>query len=391
MSASTEKKLRAQAKAAGTDKRSIAAAEEAKKKAKTNRRIFWACFGVAVFIILVLVLNSNLLYRNTTAVTVGSRSFSPAQMSYEYAAQYSNFYSSYGSYASLFGLDTSYGLSGLSSQECSMGENMTWKDYFIQQAEASLQQLVALADYAEANGITLTEDELAELEENYESLEEYAVTYGYADGDRFLAANYGKGVNIAVARTMDTLSSLASKAYTAYVDSLEITDEEVAEAYPSVAVRHILIKAEADENGEYTDEALAAAKEKAEEILAQWQEGDATEESFAALAEEYSEDEGSNTNGGLYENILERNTVEEFNAFCFEEDHDSGDTAIVYGDNGSYAGYHVMYFVGEGDPATNETGRSYIESEKATAWLEELIEGIEVKESFFMRLVGKTV
>ena len=73
--------------------------------------------------------------------------------------------------------------------------------------------------------------------------------------------------------------------------------------YNTVNVRHILVKAEADADGNYTDEAKAAAKARAEEILAEFESGDKTEDNFAALANEYSEDTGSNTNGGLYENV----------------------------------------------------------------------------------------
>ena len=81
--------------------------------------------------------------------------------------------------------------------------------------------------------------------------------------------------------------------------------------------------------------------------------------------------------------------VAEFNDFCFDEARKAGDTGIVYGENGAYAGYHVMYFVGEGDPAENETGRGYITSEKMNEWLEELAGGVEATQKFFFRLVGK--
>ncbi len=117
--------------------------------------------------------------------------------------------------------------------------------------------------------------------------------------------------------------------------------------YNLVDARHILVMAEADENGAYTDEALDAAKAEAEALLAQWQE-DPTEENFAAMANEYSEDGGSNTNGGLYEGIYMDYMVEEFNDFIFAEGRQTGDTGIVYGNNGSYAGYHVIYFQGQG-------------------------------------------
>jgi hypothetical protein len=80
--------------------------------------------------------------------------------------------------------------------------------------------------------------------------------------------------------------------------------------YQTVDVRHILIKPEEstlnkDDEGYDDDvaEKKAAAKSKAESLLAQWKAGDATEDSFAALANDHSDDTGSNTNGGLYNQV----------------------------------------------------------------------------------------
>ena len=66
----------------------------------------------------------------------------------------------------------------------------------------------------------------------------------------------------------------------------------------TVDVRHILIRSSAETTDEMTDEekataeenAKAEAKQKAEDIYAEWKNGDATEDSFAALAEANSED-----------------------------------------------------------------------------------------------------
>lgn len=78
--------------------------------------------------------------------------------------------------------------------------------------------------------------------------------------------------------------------------------------YNTVNVRHILIQPEASELSEddegYEDDVAAKdaeAAQKAQDILDEWKAGDATEDSFAALANEYSQDPGSNTTGGLYE------------------------------------------------------------------------------------------
>ncbi|MCR5577205.1 MAG: peptidylprolyl isomerase [Oscillospiraceae bacterium] len=158
--------------------------------------------------------------------------------------------------------------------------------------------------------------------------------------------------------------------------------------YKTVSVRHILVKAEPDANGAYTDEAKAAAKAKAEEILAEFKAGDKSEESFAALAEQYSEDVGSNTKGGLYEGVTKGTTVREFNDFCFAP-HSKGDTGIVYGESATYVGYHVMYYVGESDElyAYSIAGED-LRSDRLNAWLDELTGSYTTSEGFGMKFVG---
>ncbi len=103
-------------------------------------------------------------------------------------------------------------------------------------------------------------------------------------------------------------------------------------------VRHILISASdpADET------AMASAKEEAESILKTYQDGEQTEDAFAALAKEHSADNAEA--GGLYENIAPNTMVETFDAWCFDAARQPGDTGIVE----TQYGYHVMYFVGYG-------------------------------------------
>ncbi len=107
-------------------------------------------------------------------------------------------------------------------------------------------------------------------------------------------------------------------------------------------VRHILVTAdslELPEGQEATDEQIKA---KADEILAGW---DGTEDGFAKLANENTQDEGSSTNGGLYEDVAQGRMVAAFEDWCYEDGRKAGDTGVV---KSSY-GYHIMYFVGYGD------------------------------------------
>ena len=117
----------------------------------------------------------------------------------------------------------------------------------------------------------------------------------------------------------------------------------VRDEAPSYSVRHVLITGEnldLPEGETATEEQLTA---KAEEILAGW---DGTEDGFAALAEEYSKDGGSNTNGGLYEDVPKGQMVAPFQNWCYEEGRKAGDTGVIYY---SGTGAHIMYFVGYGD------------------------------------------
>ena len=570
MSASTEKKNRQAAREAGTDKKTLAAQAEAKKKARSKLRWTLGTIGVVILIAAILFLNSSFLYTGTTALTIGGEGFSPARVSYSYANQYYTWANQYGSYASLFGLDTSAGIAGLGSQSCPMLEGGTWRDYFLDAASQELTQTKALLDYAAEKSITLDEDEIAQVDAGFEGLDEYVKGLGYGSVDKFFAASYGTGVTKALVRQAGLDSALASKVLTQMSDSFQYTeaeleeyykglegasdifglayyyvaaetvettaedgtassapteetlaaakatadailaayesgfapagpvtgdepvtgeaaaedkavtgeaaaedkavtgeaaaDDEAAEPlrfgdaamdaaadrfdeavasqvdgalstrssttkgsslgaykdwmtgsrqlgdaaviendgsgyyvvlflsrddnhYPLAQVRHILVKAEADESGAYTEEAKAAAREKAEEIYAQWQAGDKTEDSFAALANEMSEDAGSNTRGGLYDAVAKNQMVKEFDAFCFEG-HKPGDTAIVYGETSSYAGYHIMYYVGEGQLYSDYIAESAMRSEALQAWLTELSSGYEAVTGFGYRLVG---
>ena len=526
MSASTERKNRIAAREAGTDKKTLAAQEEAKKKAVSRRKWTWGTIGVIVLIAAILLLNSGLMYTATTALTANGVKYSPAQVNYYYGNQYLTMVNTYGNYLSYLGLDSKLGLAGLKDQECSMTDGGTWRDYFRDMAEMDIQQSRAMLDYAAENGISLTEEEIAQVDAQFEGIEETAKSYGYGSADKLYAMNYGSGVTTKIVRQAALDSALASKVYNEKLESFSWTDEELEETYqgfngdhdlfdfelyyvtaetvettvpgeegeedtvqmtaddqsraeakatadaivmaykdgediedaverftaavesqteqqptersdvrgsslaesyaewmkadrkegdvevfadaeenptgynvvmflsrgdnhyPTASVRHILVKAEADEEGNYSDEAKQAALTKAEEILAEYKAGEKTEESFAALAEKYSEDEGSNTNGGLYENIYQGQMVPEFNDFCFGG-HKPGDTGIVYGESSSYAGYHVIYYVGDGPLYSNYLAKSQLQSDAMESWTNELNEACEVTEGFGFRFVGK--
>ena len=157
---------------------------------------------------------------------------------------------------------------------------------------------------------------------------------------------------------------------------------------PTADIRHILVKAEltqeddpatedVDESAIPTDEAMEAAKAEAESILAQWEAGDKTAESFGELAKEYSDDPGSASNGGLYTQVYEGRMVDTFNDWIFDSEHTEGDTGLVENTNSGQYGWHVMYFQAWNDPTWKLNAKSSLQNDDMTSWIESITEGYE--------------
>ena len=133
--------------------------------------------------------------------------------------------------------------------------------------------------------------------------------------------------------------------------------------YATKNVRHILFGI--GNYGDYADK--AAAKKKAEEILATYKKGDMTEDSFSALAKEYTNDSNADK-GGLYENVEKDTMVTAFNDWIYDESRKPGETGIVE----TTYGQHVMYFVGDGKIAWKLTAENNLKSEQYDKELKDL-------------------
>ena len=152
------------------------------------------------------------------------------------------------------------------------------------------------------------------------------------------------------------------------------------EEYNTIDIRHILVPlgtatlTEEDEGyAEEQEQLKADAKAKAEEMHSQWQSGEATEESFAALAMAESSD-GSRYDGGLYSEVYQGQMVAEFNDWCFDASRKPGDTGVVE----TQYGAHVMYFSGTNLPRWAAQAASQLRNEDYAEWEESLTEGVSV-------------
>jgi len=167
--------------------------------------------------------------------------------------------------------------------------------------------------------------------------------------------------------------------------------ERYRETYDTVNVRHILIQPEAGEltsgaEGYEAEQAelKAAAKAKAEDLLAQWKSGEATEASFAQLAKEHSSD-SSKYDGGLYTRVYQGQMVTDFNDWIFDSKRKVGDVDIVE----TTYGYHVMFFSGTDLPRWQAVLTNELASEEVNAYYESLSADSKIEQNGFgMQFVG---
>jgi hypothetical protein len=143
-------------------------------------------------------------------------------------------------------------------------------------------------------------------------------------------------------------------------------------AMNSVDVRHCLVQFDTEDTSSVTNAQKEAAQKEAKALLDEWLAGDKTEESFAALVKDKTDDTASKETGGLYEGIrTSDNYVAAFEEWSFDDSRKAGDYGIVE----TEYGYHIMYFVSDNtdDLDWKETIRTSIGAEDLETYETELL------------------
>ena len=163
--------------------------------------------------------------------------------------------------------------------------------------------------------------------------------------------------------TGGTYVSESDGEYTVYIASSDVyMDTEITRS-----MYHILFSEDiydSDENSKLT----------AENIYKTWQEGDKSITSFMELASKYTTDYVSVPVGGYYPNLAKGDLVDELNDWLFDEERKIGDTDIIKSD----AGYHIVYYSGEGLEKWKMTAFEAVKTEKLQKEVTSLAEKYEV-------------
>ena len=324
---------------------------------------------------------------DTVVATIGEYTLTNSQLQVYYWMEVQNFLNTYGNYAAYFGMDYTQ---PLDTQRCTYDENLTWQQFFLDTALVNWNQVQAMNLMAKENGLTISDEDQAYLEGLDAYLEQTAAGFGISV-DELMTGNFGPGADKEGYRYFQDLYLNGLPYYETESAKMVPTQEDLETYFAEhedqyaesgvtrdgkfVDVRHILVKVAGGTTAEdgsvtYSDEEWKNCEEAAQAILDAWLAGDKTEESFAALAAEKTEDPGSQATGGLYEQVYEGQMVPEFNDWCFDASRQYGDYGLVK----TTYGYHVMFFVG-----SEPQWISYAESDWMNEQSNKLLENIVSK------------
>ena len=318
--------------------------------------------------------------------TMGDAKLTNTELQVYYWMQVYDFLNQYGSYASMFGLDYTQPM----DRQMSIEGTMTWQQYFLNTALDAWTNYQAMRHEAEANGFVLEQEYADYLAELPNTMAESAAQMGYENAEQMVQRDMGPGA------TMDGYMKYLNTYYMGYMyygssmEKVSVSDAEIEAYFDAhaaeylenglektderwVDVRHILITPEGgttDESGAtvYSEEEWAAAETKANEVLNEWLSKNPDEDGFSVMAQTYSQDPGSATNGGLYEDVYVGQMVPEFESWCFDASRQHGDYGIVK----TTYGYHIMYFVGS-DLVWYLTAENDLMSEKSNEFLQDIL------------------
>lgn len=287
--------------------------------------------------------------------TMGDLKLTNAQLQIYYWSQVFDFLNNNGTYYFDY-------TQPLNAQYYSEADGVTWEQYFVDVAIETWHRYGALYLLGREQGFQLSQaqkDKLAGLPQELAGMLE---SYGVDNEDALIRQDFGAACNAQAYYDYMALYVECLEFFNGEYEKIQPTDAQVEAFFDEhvaefeemgitkdaqvVDVRHILIKPETngmDENNKpiSTEEDIEACRVKAQTLLDQWLAGDATEESFAELAEEHTEDPGSASTGGLYEKVELGRMVPEFDAWIFDPVREPGNYGLVKTD----FGYHLMYFV----------------------------------------------
>lgn len=113
-----------------------------------------------------------------------------------------------------------------------------------------------------------------------------------------------------------------------------------------------------------------------EEILEEWKNGAATEDSFAELCKKYTQDTSAVENGGLFEQVTKTGMTEELSNWIFDTSRQAGDTVAITVSDTTY----VLYYIGQDQPEWKINIKNTLVSDTMSQHMQDITADVTVED-----------
>lgn len=113
-----------------------------------------------------------------------------------------------------------------------------------------------------------------------------------------------------------------------------------------------------------------------EEILEEWKNGAATEDSFAELCKKYTQDTSAVENGGLFEQVTKTGMTEELSNWIFDSSRQAGDTVAITVSDSTY----VLYYIGQDQPEWKINIKNTLVSDTMSQHMQDITADVTVED-----------
>lgn len=327
----------------------------------SKAKLYWTIGIVAAILAAALLIwNSGIFVKGSTAATVGEREYSIAEVSYFYETIKNGTITQARTYGSM-GIDTGYD-PDLSPKEqfYNEEEGVTYADYFLDTALTQLQNVTILCSEAEAEGYTLSEAGQQSIQENMDALSSVSLQSGLSQS-AYLKNVYGKFMTKSLFKDILSQAILADDYANAKAESFTYSDDELDKYYADNAddldqyeYRSCYINYEVDtktdDDGnpveatdEETEAAMAEAKEKADQMVSEVQSGAAFNETAAKYVAEESAEAYKDEENGHVTGAMGNSLPSTFKEWLTSGSRQDGDITAIEVEG---TGYCVVQFLG---------------------------------------------
>lgn len=215
--------------------------KELKDKQIQKRNTILATIGGVIAVVLVvalLVWNSGVIPRHTTALTVKDHNYSVADMDYYFHQALNSTYSQQQTMAQFYEQNNlgEYEVTldpngDLKAQYVDDAQTQTYYDYFIEQAKTNMVQVTALYDAAKAANHTLSEEAQEQMDTALTDLDAAVAQYNFGSRSAYLKAVFGRNMTEKTYLKNVEMSVLAYDYSEAMADTMKDYSDDELNAY----------------------------------------------------------------------------------------------------------------------------------------------------------------